>query len=95
MNPKGLTTQSLKVFEAIKKSDLLQEYILIGGTALSVQIYNRFSEDLDFCKWQDNPETQNKEVNWPELEKFLKTIGNVRTDISKLTRYSVFYPGNN
>jgi len=53
MNPKGLTTQSLKVFKAIKKSDLLQEYILIGGTALSIQINNRLSKDLDFCKWQD------------------------------------------
>jgi predicted nucleotidyltransferase component of viral defense system len=73
MNPKGLTTKSLKVFEAIQKSDLLQEYILIGGTALSMQINNRQSEDLDFCKWQDNPEIQNKEVNWPELEKFFSS----------------------
>jgi predicted nucleotidyltransferase component of viral defense system len=60
MNPKGFTPQSLKVFEAIKKSDLLQEYILIGGTALSLQINNRISEDLDFCKWQNNPEIHYK-----------------------------------
>lgn len=52
MNLKGLTPQSLKVFEAIKKSDLLQEYILIGGTALSIQINNRLSEDLDFRNLQ-------------------------------------------
>ncbi len=90
MNPKGLTGQSLKVFEAIKKSDLLQEYMLIGGTTLSIQINNRLSEDLDFCKWQDNPETLNKEVNWPELEKFLKTIGNVRTDIIDLYQVNFF-----
>jgi predicted nucleotidyltransferase component of viral defense system len=50
MNRKGLTSPGLKVFEGIKKSDLLQEYILIGGTALSLQINNRLSEDLDFCK---------------------------------------------
>ncbi len=90
MNPKGLTTKSLKVFEALKKSDLLQEYILIGGTALSLQINNRRSEDLDFCKWQDNPQIQNKEVNWPELEKYLKTIGNVRTDIIDLYQVNFF-----
>jgi hypothetical protein len=36
MNHKGLTSESLEVFEAIKKSDLFQEYILIGGTALSI-----------------------------------------------------------
>ena len=52
MNLKGLTPRGLKVFEAIKKSDLLQEYILIGGTALSLQINNRLSEDLDFCNLQ-------------------------------------------
>jgi hypothetical protein len=90
MNLKGLTPQSLKVFEAIMKSDLFQEYILIGGTALSLQINNRLSEDLDFCKWQSNPEIRNKEVNWPELEKFLKTIGNVRTDIIDLYQVNFF-----
>ena len=90
MNRKGLTPPGLKVFEAIKKSDLLQEYILIGGTALSLQINNRLSEDLDFCKWQDNPEIHNKEVNWPELEKFLRTIGNVRTDIIDLYQVNFF-----
>ena len=90
MNLKGLTPQSLKVFEAIKKSDLLQKYILIGGTALSLQINNRLSEDLDFCKWQDNPEIHNKEVNWPELEKFLRTFGNVRTDIIDLYQVNFF-----
>jgi predicted nucleotidyltransferase component of viral defense system len=90
MNLKGLTPQSLKVFEAIKTSDLLQEYILIGGTALSLQINNRLSEDLDFCKWQNNPGISYKEVNWPELEKFLKTIGNVRTDIIDLYQVNFF-----
>ncbi len=55
MNIQGLTPMSLKVFEDIKKSDLFQEYILIGGTALSLQINARLSEDLDFCKWQDDP----------------------------------------
>ena len=90
MNLKGLTSQSLKVFEAIKKSDLLQEYILIGGGALSLQINNRISEDLDFCKCQNNPGIHNKEVNWPELEKFLKTIGNVRTDIIDLFQVNFF-----
>ena len=90
MNIKGLTSQSQKVFEAIKKSDLLQEYVLIGGTALSLQIFNRLSEDLDFCKWQDNPAIHDKEVNWPQLEKFLKSIGNVRTDIIDLYQVNFF-----
>lgn len=90
MNPQGLTFQSLKIFEAIKKSEIFKEYILIGGTALSMQINNRLSEDLDFCKWQDNPKTPDKEVNWPEIEKFLKTVGIVRTDIIDLQQVNFF-----
>lgn len=27
------------------------DYVLVGGTALSIQISHRLSEDLDFCKW--------------------------------------------
>jgi hypothetical protein len=84
VNLQGLTTGSLAVFEQLKKSELFQEYILIGGTALSIQINSRLSEDLDFCKWHSNPKTLNKSVNWPILETYLKTIGEVKTDIIDL-----------
>ena len=29
-------------------------YTLIGGSALSLQIGKRLSENLDFCKWSTN-----------------------------------------
>ena len=50
---KGLSEETAKVFESIKVLDILNDYLLIGGTALSMQIEHRLSEDLDFCKWQD------------------------------------------
>lgn len=80
----GLSSNAEKVFQAIREFDLLKEYVLIGGTALSLQIDHRLSEDLDFCKWQDNPRISNKEIQWPEIEKFLQTKGSVKTEIIDL-----------
>lgn len=37
-----------KIFEEIRKNPLLSPFILIGGTALSLHIGHRVSEDLDF-----------------------------------------------
>lgn len=36
------------VFEALSKEPLMSGFVLIGGTALSIQIGHRLSEDLDF-----------------------------------------------
>ena len=81
---KGLNKDTARVFQFIKYLDSLDEYLLIGGTALSMQIGHRLSEDLDFCKWQDNPKLKNKEVDWPEIERAFKNIGGVSTEIIDL-----------
>jgi hypothetical protein len=47
----GLAEKTEKIFETLSKLNSIKEYTLIGGTALSLQIANRLSEDLDFCKW--------------------------------------------
>jgi len=90
---KGLSPDTEKVFNSIKRFDLFKDYILIGGTALSIQINHRLSEDLDFCKWQDDPKIRNKEIAWPEIEKYLKLAGAVKTDILDL--YQVNFSLNN
>jgi hypothetical protein len=36
------------VFEALSQEPLMQGFVLIGGTALSIQIQHRLSDDLDF-----------------------------------------------
>jgi hypothetical protein len=63
---KGLSHGAEQAFNTIKQCEILKEYILIGGTAVSLQIHHRLSEDLDFCKWQDDPKISNKEI--PRLE---------------------------
>lgn len=37
-----------RVFESLAKEPLMQGFVLIGGTALSIQAGHRLSEDLDF-----------------------------------------------
>ncbi|MBI4649469.1 MAG: nucleotidyl transferase AbiEii/AbiGii toxin family protein [Bacteroidia bacterium] len=44
----GLTNTTEKLFEALSLLSCLEDYILIGGTALALQINKRLSEDLDF-----------------------------------------------
>jgi predicted nucleotidyltransferase component of viral defense system len=81
---KGLSKHTDSVFDFIKDLDILEDYFLIGGTALSVQINHRLSEDLDFCKWQDNQSIRSKEVKWLEIESALKELGDVKTDVLDL-----------
>lgn len=51
---KALVERTRKVIESVSKWDSIKPYILVGGTALSLQIKHRLSEDLDFMRWQKN-----------------------------------------
>jgi hypothetical protein len=90
---KGLSSETEQVFNFLKQNEIFDDYTLIGGTALSIQIKHRLSEDLDFCKWQDDPKIRNKEIPWPEIEKKLKLYGNVKTDVLDLYQVN-FYLNN-
>ena len=49
---KGLAPHTLQVFEAVSKLDCIKSYLLVGGSALSLQMGTRQNEDLDFMKWR-------------------------------------------
>lgn len=49
---KSLVDKTKKVIESISKMESIKPYILVGGTALSLQLSSRMSEDLDFMRWQ-------------------------------------------
>ena len=87
---KGLSPDTEQVFNTIKQCEIFKEYILVGGTALSLQIHHCLSEDLDFCKWQDDPKISSKEIPWPEIEKNLMFFGQVKTDIFDLFQVNFF-----
>ncbi|MCK4664555.1 MAG: nucleotidyl transferase AbiEii/AbiGii toxin family protein [Bacteroidales bacterium] len=73
---KGLTLNTKNIFNYVSRMDSIKEYSLIGGTALSLQINHRLSEDLDFCKWKlskfDKPT-----INISFIEKELNDIGTI------------------
>lgn len=78
---KGLAPHTQLVFESVSKLDCIKPYLLVGGTALSLQIGTRQSEDLDFMKWRSS-KTEKMEVAWYQIEKELANIGDIqRKDI--------------
>lgn len=48
MDVNYLPRNTQKIFEVISKSKFAEDFTLVGGTALSLQIKHRLSEDLDF-----------------------------------------------
>ena len=74
---KSLAPHTGKVFDAISKLECIKPFTLVGGTALSLQIEKRQSEDLDFMKWLTK-RNEKPEVNWPSILKELESIGSVR-----------------
>lgn len=75
---KSLAPHTGKVFEAISKLECIKPYTLVGGTALSLQIEKRQSEDLDFMKWLSK-RNEKPEVDWPAIKKELESIGTIKS----------------
>lgn len=73
---KGLAPHTGQIFEAISKLECIKQYVLVGGTALSLQLGTRQSEDLDFMSWRKN-KNEKREVDWPAIRKELEQIGTV------------------
>jgi len=73
----GLAPHTSLLFEKITQLECIKEYVLVGGTALSIQINTRNSEDLDFMKWRTS-KNEKMEVNWPKIEKELSLIGEIQ-----------------
>lgn len=70
---KGLSPHTGLIFEAVSRLECLKPYLLVGGTALSLQLGTRESEDLDFMSWR-KIRNERREVNWPLIKKQLETI---------------------
>lgn len=48
----GLAPQTFEVFDRITRLECIKPFVLVGGTALSLQLNKRQSEDLDFMSWK-------------------------------------------
>jgi len=92
MQVKGLFPTTKQVFEDISKLDCIKDYCMIGGTALSIQIDHRLSEDLDFCIWKKSGK-DSPEVNWPVIFNELSTLGEVQKNILDLSHCDFYVDG--
>ena len=74
---KGLAEKTFRIFEAVSKTECIKPYVLVGGTALNLQIGARESEDLDFMRWKKRPDDR-LEVDWPAIKKEFSTFAEVQ-----------------
>lgn len=72
----GLAKHTESIFEALSLLECIKPYVLVGGTALSIQLGTRESEDLDFMSWRKS-RNEKREVDWPRIKKELESIGTV------------------
>lgn len=73
---KGLAPHTSELIEPISKLECIKPYCLVGGTALSLQIGTRLSEDMDFMSWRKS-KNEKREIDWSQIKKELETIGKI------------------
>lgn len=83
MSQEIISRETKDSLEILKKSGLLGDFYLAGGTALALQIKHRLSEDLDFFKQKEfKPET---------LVQKVKKLGSFSVEkIEELTLTGIF-----
>lgn len=72
----SLAPQTTAIFDAVTSLECIRPYVLVGGTALSLQLETRLSENLEFMSWRKSLD-EKREVDWPQIQKELSAIGTV------------------
>ncbi len=72
----GLAPQTLEVFERITSLECIKPFVLIGGTALSLQLNKRQSEDLDFMCWKKSAKDK-PEVPISSIKREIESVANI------------------
>jgi len=88
----GLTPHTEKIFEKLSHLECVKEYMLMGGTALALQLNHRLSEDLDFCCWHKT-KNERLEVNWHHIQQQLSTIGDTKVILLEHTQCDFLVDG--
>jgi predicted nucleotidyltransferase component of viral defense system len=70
---KSLVEKTHKVIASISKMETIKPYIMVGGTALSLQMEHRLSEDLDFMRWQER-KNEKMHIDVSHIQQELKQI---------------------
>ena len=78
MKTTGLAPHTGVVIEQISRLECIKPFVLVGGTALSIQLHTRQSEDLDFQRWKQGKD-DTLDIGWPNIQKQLATVGEIRS----------------
>lgn len=73
----GLAPHTGEIIERLSLLECVKPYVLVGGTALSIQLQTRLSEDLDFQRWKESKD-DTLDIGWPNIERELTSVGNVQ-----------------
>ena len=76
MKSPSFAPQTGRIIEAISRLECIKPFVLVGGTALSIQLKTRQSEDLDFMRWKEGKD-DTLDIEWPKIQKELETVGNI------------------
>lgn len=76
-----------QVFELLASGPALSQFVLVGGTALSIQIGHRLSEDLDFCLFADSLEDTNIDDLIAKMSSLHQVV--LMTSASKITQAKI------
>ena len=72
----GLAPHTSELFERISLLECIKPFVLVGGTALSLQLNLRQSEDLDFMRWKQSPKDK-LDVGISTIKHELETVGHI------------------
>lgn len=72
----GLAPHTSELFERISLLECIKPFVLVGGTALSLQLNLRQSEDLDFIRWKQSPKDK-LDVGISTIKHELETVGHI------------------
>lgn len=59
----ALAPHTSLLFEKVTQLECIKPFLLVGGTALSLQLETRQSEDLDFMRWRTNKQELTEDCN--------------------------------
>lgn len=74
----ALAPHTSLIFEKATQLECIRPFLLVGGTALSLQLGTRQSEDLDFMCWRTS-KSEKMEVAWKSIQDELSAIGEVQS----------------
>ena len=64
----ALAPHTGKIIEQISLLECIKPFVLVGGTALSIQLQTRQSENLDFQRWKTGID-DNLDIGWNNIQK--------------------------